>query len=93
MFVSVYRKTDRSVSRKNRRWYPTFRKVGRAMDSAYKVMEVSMREDGSKQSAVFGKMKKQARKFACGVLALFESYGNLNIFKGNYSDPVDYVEF
>ena len=96
MFVSVLPE-DRSIQCQEKidEWYPTFRKVGRAMDSAYKVMEVSM--PGRTAQAigeVFGKMKKQeARKFACGVLALFESYGNLNIFKGNYSDPVDYVEF
>ena len=96
MFVSVLPE-DRSIQCQEKidEWYPTFRKVGRAMDSAYKVMEVSM--PGRTAQAigeVFGKMKKQeARKFACGVIALFESYGNLNIFKGNYSDPVDYVEF
>ena len=64
------------------------------MDSAYKVMEVSMPGRASASNRECWKMKKQeARKFACGVIALFESYGNLNIFKGNYSDPVDYMEF
>ena len=66
MFVSVLPE-DRSIQCQEKidEWYPTFRKVGRAMDSAYKVMEVSM--PGRTAQAigeVFGKMKKQeARKF------------------------------
>ena len=58
------------------------------MDSAYKVMGGACSRTAQVIGEVFGKMKKQeARKFACGVLALFESYGNLNIFKGNYKRP------
>ena len=95
MFVSVLPE-DRSMQCQERidEWYPTFRKVARAMDAAYKVLEVNM--PGRTAQAigeVFGKMKKQeARKFACGVVGLYGKSGGLNILKGNYSDPVSYME-
>ena len=95
MFVSVLPE-DRSIQCQERidEWYPTFRKVARAMDAAYKVLEVNM--PGRTAQAigeVFGKMKKQeARKFACGVVGLYGKSGGLNILRGNYSDPVSYME-
>ena len=94
MFVSVLPE-DRSMQCQERidEWYPTFRKVARAMDAAYKVLEVNM--PGRTAQAigeVFGKMKKQeARKFACGVVGLYGKSGGFNILKGNYSDPVSYM--
>ena len=65
MFVSVLPE-DRSIQCQEKidEWYPTFRKVGRAMDSAYKVMEVSTLETASNRGV--RKMKKQVRKFAYG---------------------------
>ena len=97
LFVSVLPE-ERSNQCQDRidEWYPTFRKVGRALDSAYKVLEVNM--PGRTAQAigeVFGKMKKQeARKYACGVVGLYDKSGaSLNIMTSNYSDPVSYLDF
>ena len=97
LFVSVLPE-ERSNQCQDRidEWYPTFRKVGRALDSAYKVLEVNM--PGRTAQAigeVFGKMKKQeARKYACGIVGLYDKSGAfLNILTANYSDPVSYLDF
>jgi DNA segregation ATPase FtsK/SpoIIIE-like protein len=97
LFVSVLPE-ERSNQCQDRidEWYPTFRKVGRALDSAYKVLEVNM--PGRTAQAigeVFGKMKKQdARKYACGIVGLYDKSGSsLNILTANYSDPVSYLDF
>ena len=82
--------------RKIREWYEMFRRVGRALDDAYDVVEVKM--PGRSAQAIgetHGKLKKQeARKFACGVVGVHDrmSGSNLRILRGNYSDAGAYLE-